>query len=221
MSEKKVPFVEGVGEWPQDYLKQAGRAVRQLSMGGHDYEAWIAIGTVLERITGWVMEELELDRFEPNNKRLVNGTTKIFEEWWKEWSHNTEPPKKEERSALRDLMASPEVRAWRNNLPWDRAVKLNHPQSILRAYRRSIGQKKKEATKPRTIDEKLVSLQRQIKSALKECRANEVDQYEFSLTSASQLTAAVLSELSAEEQLRLVSELGRRITTGEEKSDDD
>jgi hypothetical protein len=214
MSEKKEPFVEGVGDWPQDTWKQAGEAVRRLSMGGHDYEAWMAIGTVLEKITGWVMEELELDRFDPNNKRLVKGATAIFNEWWKDWSHNTEPPVKEVRSALRDLMAAPEVRAWRNNLPWDKAIKLNHPMSILRAYRRSLGHKKQQAGKSKTIDEKLVSLQRQIKSTLKECRFVEEDQYEFTLSSASQLADAVLSELSAEEQLRLVSELGRRITTG-------
>jgi hypothetical protein len=107
---------------------------------GQTYEDWRAVGEKLLDITEDVQIEQGVEKWDPDNKKLVREVTRRFEDW--ERSVSNEPVMgKDERNKLRVIMTDTRYHTWYMTLPGPERRRLNHPSGIIAKYKRLHEQK--------------------------------------------------------------------------------
>ena len=103
------------------------------------WERWIDVGEAMLVITEEACAAVGAERWDKDNKPLV----KLFNRKWDEYeqrAHNDpshKPLSKQERAMLRFVMEHPEVGAWRATLPGPHKRRLNHPNAVVNAWKRT------------------------------------------------------------------------------------
>lgn len=119
-------------------LKANGVAALRRLKGNQTYEDWRTVGEAMLVITEETLDDLGLDQWDENNRKLTREFTHRFENWEMEAGSNYKPLAKQERWALRELMTNPVYHAWYQdpaNLTAPERRRLNHPNAIINRYK--------------------------------------------------------------------------------------
>jgi hypothetical protein len=118
--------------------------------GDQTWEDWLGIGEAMMVITEEAMAEVAVAVWDGNNKRLTREFMSRWEEYERRGTNDPrqKPLSKQERWALREVMTTPDIGAWRATLDGVNRRKLNHPNKVIERWRRATQVSDKEPKKP-------------------------------------------------------------------------
>jgi hypothetical protein len=103
--------------------------------GDSSWEDWRMVGAALLVITQEAQAEVGASKWSPDNKQLVKAFNVHWETYERSAGGNRPPLSKQERSALREVFATPEIEAWRNTLTAEERRRLNHPKTVAARFK--------------------------------------------------------------------------------------
>jgi hypothetical protein len=195
----------------QERILEDGLVAMGRIKGDQHFDDWMRIKSAMEVITERACAKQGVAEWDDRDRKLI----KVFGELWDEYEtrlpSNHKPLSKQERSALRFLIAHPEVQSWRDTQPGEQKRKLNHPNSVINKWRGAT-QPKKPSTKP-TMRDNLIAAEEELhrlkahNAELEASRGNAESEESITL---KRVNGALESEI--EERKKEVEELRDRLT---------
>jgi hypothetical protein len=123
-----------------------GRAALVRLKSDRTHDDWRAVATVMLLFTVDASRELgRIGRPDHEDTAVTKLSNKKFRAWEQEGGSNLHPLSKQELWALRELTFNPEIEDFYLREPPERRRKLNHPNAIINAHKRSLTLKEKLA----------------------------------------------------------------------------
>jgi hypothetical protein len=123
----------------KDAIKERGLVALRFIHSDQTWERWMDIGEAMLVITEEAQAVVGAKSWDKDNKPLV----KVFNRRWEDYEQRAtnkpghKPLSKQERTMLRFVMAHPEIAAWRAIQVGPRKRKLNHPNAVVNAWKRT------------------------------------------------------------------------------------
>jgi hypothetical protein len=172
--------------------------------GDQTWSDWMGTGEALQVITEEALAALGLSEWHGDNKPLVNRFNKMWEEYEAETGSNYKPITKQERWALRTVMANPEIVAFRARLDGPKQRRLNHPNAVINKWKASTQTREPKKDKP-TLRDSVASLSEELEASK---RHNEDLQHHLEeLQAARESSDAPLGPLTIEQHFAALIEL--------------
>jgi hypothetical protein len=117
-------------------IKQRGLEALRRVKNVQVWDDWTQIGAALMVITEEALAAVGMETWDGDSKPLV----KVFNNKWEDYERlasNEKPLSRQERSMLRFVMTHPEVGAWHATLPGPQQRRLNHPNAVVNAWKRT------------------------------------------------------------------------------------
>ncbi len=174
-----------------DRIGHSGQlAWKRLQKGGRDWGDWYMVGEALAAGRELAMRGAETNRPEGS------AYNQLFGEWLVRYGlQNID---KSDRAKLLKIVEQPEILEWRQSLPQNERMKLNHPSSVWRHW-----QKATQVTKPKSIKKpKAADLNdeiAQLRAENEELIAARETPKPLTIEHARKLYAAFLTDLTFDE----------------------
>ena len=98
------------------------------------FEDWLGVGAALTIVTSEALVEVNAFKWDRSNRQLVKEFNRRWDEYESGAGGNCKPLSKQERSALREIIANPAILAWRNTLTSEDKRRLNYPKAVIRSF---------------------------------------------------------------------------------------
>jgi hypothetical protein len=118
-------------------LEMARKALRRINSGSA-WEDWILVGEALIVVTDFAVAQVNNGPWDKDkNRPAVRLCNQLWDEFQKSEGNNEKPLSSQERTQLRFIMEHPEVEVWRQTLDSTKRRLLNHPNSVVTAWRKA------------------------------------------------------------------------------------